>query len=389
MERFDVAAIGRGERTPQGFLRVPAFLTREGVFVYKRADGTSIREYRPADEVFAPTSLATLAAAPLTDLHPAEMVSPANVRSLAIGHVSESVRRDGRHVAASITVQDAGAIAKVEAGQRREVSLGYRCRIDATPGTHNGEAYDVVQRDIVYNHAALGPKNWGRAGSDVALRLDSSDAALLDATHDAPPDDRRDEKDKDSTMDTASIRVDGIDVEVPKQWSQLLERALATRDTQITQLTGARDAVQGRLDAVSAELATAKVQLTAAQDPARLDSAVNARAALLEQARRVLPSEHKFDGQSPRQIHEAVLTKLDAKLALKDRSDEYVQARFDHAIDTLPATTAPRTDGLGTLRELTGTRPAAAAAAATRIDSGPHIPAWQQPLSTSKDRRQS
>ena len=172
--RFDVAELGVTSKTPQGFLRAPAYLTRSGVLDYRRADGTVRRELRPPSEVFAPASLATLGAAPLTDLHPAEMVSPANVRKLAIGHVSDDVRQDGQHVAANVTVQDKAAIAAVEAGQRRELSCGYTCDLDETPGTYHGQPYDAVQRTIRYNHVGIGPKNWGRAGSDVALRLDAA-----------------------------------------------------------------------------------------------------------------------------------------------------------------------------------------------------------------------
>lgn len=226
VSRFDVAEIGKPVRTPQGFLRVPAYLTRVGVFTYKRADGTTIRELRPAEEVFREESLATLSSAPVTDLHPTEMVSPTNVRKLRVGHVGEAVRKDGRLVAAHITVEDHEIIAKVEKGERREISCGYQCRIDATPGVHEGERYDVVQRDIVYNHAALGPRNWGRAGNDVCLRVDSNDqpdegneqvfrldsADAVSATTHSAPSEREDEND----MDMVTLRVDGIECQVAK-----------------------------------------------------------------------------------------------------------------------------------------------------------------------------
>lgn len=405
VSRFDVATIGSPERTPQGFLRVPAYLTRAGVFSYRGANGKVVREYRPASEVFAPSSLASLSAAPVTDLHPSEMVSPANVRKLSVGHVSEQVKQDGHLVASSITVQDEAAIAKVERGERREISMGYRCRIDATPGSFEGEQYDVVQRDIVYNHAALGPRNWGRAGREVALRIDSGDepedddvalqvfrldssAALITTPFDAPPDDGRD--DRGDNMDLTTIRVDGLDVQVPKQWAQLIEKGLSTRDDSLKQLTGARDSLQGKLDSVEKELADVKAKLTAAEDPKRLDAAVNSRAALLDQAKRVLPAEFKFDGLSARQIHEAVLTRLDDKLDLKARSEEYVSARFDHAIATLPASGgaggSDRNDALDEARKVTSAHQTKHTPSQSRQDS-PLVPAWQQPLATSKDAR--
>jgi len=374
-------------RTPQGFLRVPAYVTRAGVLEYKRADGTTVRELRHPDEVFRPDSLESLSAAPLTDLHPKEMVSPKNVRTLRVGHVGEAVRQDGHRVAATVTIEDEQMIALVERGERREISCGYACAIDATPGVWDGEHYDAVQRDIVYNHAALGPRNWGRAGSEVALRLDSGDAMTATA-YGAPPE-RRDDGTTDlpggdAQMDHVTIRVDELDVQVPKQWAQVIEKALKQRDDALTERTKERDTAQGRLDALTKEHDEVKQQLTAAADPARVDAAVHARATLLEQARKVLPAEHKFDGQTPRQIHEAVLTKLDAKRDRKGKSDEYVSARFDHAFESAPAHASNgRNDALDRSREAT-TSKAQQSTPAARRDA--FVPDWQKPLATSKDR---
>ena len=55
------------KRTPQGFLRVNARLTKSGVFNYENT-----REYRPDEEVFRADSLESLKGAPVTDLHPSE-----------------------------------------------------------------------------------------------------------------------------------------------------------------------------------------------------------------------------------------------------------------------------------------------------------------------------
>jgi hypothetical protein len=401
VSRFDVAEIGKPVRTPQGFLRVPAYLTRVGVFAYKRADGTTVRELRPADEVFAEDSLATLSSAPLTDLHPTEMVSPANVRKLRIGHVGEAVRKDGRLVSAHITVEDHEAIAKVESGERREISCGYKCRIDATPGEHEGERYDVVQRDIVYNHAALGPRNWGRLGADVRLRVDGggdagdelvfrldSEDAVSAQTHSAPSSERKDEADD---MDMATIRVDGIDVQVLKQGGaqQLIEKALKERSDALDAAKKQLDQLQGKFDAQTGELTKTKQQLAEATDPKRLDAAVNARAALLEQARRVLPAETKVDGLTPRQVHEAVLKTLDEKTDLTGKSDDYVLARFDAAIAGLPTDKSDAAGGGGHRSDaLDNARRNTSPGATPRQDSAPAPPAlaeWQKPLAYSKD----
>jgi 8-oxo-dGTP pyrophosphatase MutT (NUDIX family) len=50
---------------------------------------------------------------------------------------------------------------------KKELSAGYRCTYDWTPGTFGGQAYDCVQRQIRGNHLALVRK--GRMGPDVAV----------------------------------------------------------------------------------------------------------------------------------------------------------------------------------------------------------------------------
>jgi hypothetical protein len=393
VHRFDVAALGSAERTPQGFLRIPAYLTRCGVLEYRRPDGSVVRELRPREEVFKADSLATLSAAPVTDLHPTQMVSPKNVRELQIGHVSEQVRADGSMVAGHVTVQEESAIAAVQAGKRRELSCGYQCRIDATPGVYEGERYDQVQRDIQYNHVAIGPKNWGRAGRDVALRIDSKEpsadeldifrldkADAVSVAIAAPP------GDGGKQMEPVMMRVDGLDVSVSdKQGAQILEKAIGTRDDALEEVTAERDKLQGRADQLEADLKKAKDALALAEDPKRLDERVAARTALINAAKRVLPEEHKFDGQSARQIQEAVLVQIDSSFEPKGRSDEYIGARFDQAMDE-------RKDGGGAqpssnLEE--ARRITAPAKPAPRRDARePFVPDWQKPLSYTRKKAQ-
>lgn len=405
VSRFDVAGIGKPERTSQGFLRIPAALTRVGVLEYRRADGTVIRELRSPDEVFRAQSLATLSAAPVTDLHPTAMVTPSNVRELAIGHVSDSVKPSGDLVEATVTVQHADAIAAVEKGERRELSCGYQCRIDATPGTYRGERYDQVQRDIVYNHVALGPRNWGRAGRDVALRVDSAlggpgttvtnntagttvyapapEIFRLDAADAlSVAVDRPSHGDRKMDPELVTLRVDGLDVQVSKQAAQILEKAFATRDGDLKTAKAKLDELQGRFDASQVELAKTKTERDAALDPKRLDAAANTRAALVDHARRILPAETKLDGLANRAIQEAVLKHLVSDLDLKDKSDEYVGARFDQAMITAPS--AARNDALNEARRVTAGP--SSTPRAERRDSAPYVPPWRRPLSISKDK---
>jgi uncharacterized protein len=163
-------------RLPDGRLRVDALLTRTGVFTYRNADGSTRREYRPPEEVFDAESLASFEAVPVTDEHPPMMLNAQNSRQYTRGATGENIRRDedGRHMAGSLVVFDADLIAKMDRG-KVQVSNGYICDLDMTPGTSpDGEKYDVVQRKIRGNHVAI--VDSGRAGS-ARVRMDADDFA--------------------------------------------------------------------------------------------------------------------------------------------------------------------------------------------------------------------
>lgn len=297
-----------------------------------------MRELRRPEQVFRPDSLASLADAPLTDLHPKVMVNPANARELGHGHVSQStVRADGRFVAGEVIVTDAGMIGAIEGGKRREISAGYNCKLVVGAGVWNGEHYDAEQTDIVYNHVGIGPANWGRAGSDVALRLDgaaeelpTTETAWLTDASDAP-ELEPELKPRGKVMELVTIRIDAIDVQVPQAAAQLINRALEQRDAAIASAKSEATGHKSRLDALQGELDGTKVKLTEAADPNRFDSAVTERIALLERARGVLGAEAKLDGKSAREIKELVIKHLDSSADFAGKSDEYVQGRFDAA----------------------------------------------------------
>lgn len=67
------------------------------------------------------------------------------------------------------------AVQKAESGELVELSCGYECDFDPTPGVYQGQAYDGIQRNISYNHLALLPQGRARGGSDVKLHLDEGD----------------------------------------------------------------------------------------------------------------------------------------------------------------------------------------------------------------------
>lgn len=324
--RYDVGRLDRAERTGAGGVRVPAFVTRTGVLTYRNADGTERLEFRPAEEVFAADSLRTLRGVPVTDLHPPDAVNTDNWQEHSIGHVGDSVRQAGEHIAAEVIVNDAEAITKIDAGDRSEISAGYTMRLDSTPGTHQGKRYDAVQRDIRYNHVAIGPAGWGRAGAGVALRLDSGDAVCV------PEED----------LTVKMIRIDGKDYEHGSDAH--FEKLEEMHKTELSTATEASATATTRADKAEGERDQLETDLEAAKDPKLLEERIVATAKFRVDAQSILGEDFDPKGKSERDVMVEAIKRHDAGFDPKDRSDDYLRGRFELLV------TAARADGLADLR---------------------------------------
>jgi len=322
-------------RTPQGGLRVPAAVTRTGVLEY--SDGQrSWREYRPPEEVFAADSLASLRAAPVTDMHPPGKVTAETWEALAKGHVDSAPTREGGLVVVDLAVQAAPLVGLVEAGERRDNSCGYDCEVDWTPGvTPEGEAYDAVQRAICYNHVALLPPGHGRAGTDVALRMDGAAFEVSAGTPAAKGNPMKKLKiggrefrvDADEDVEAAQGAVDEVVAKKDEESEGIAAELKATKEALMQALTtvakleaklAAAEAVKPEAPAVTEEMVPEAVQ----------DAIVAKRGALIERARRVLGKEAKLDGLSAAEIHRQAVAKAHPALRLDGLSADTVQGMF-------------------------------------------------------------
>lgn len=174
--RFDSVSM-----TPQGFMEVTAVTARTGVQKYKRKDGTIVREYRPEYEVFSDKNINALRTSAVTNDHPPEMVTPHNAKKYMVGFPSGKVEKitepssREKFLQTQIVISDSNAIDAVRQG-KAQLSNGYSVEVDNAPGIHNGEPYDIIQRDIVNNHIAI---VWeARGGENVRIKMDSEDGIL-------------------------------------------------------------------------------------------------------------------------------------------------------------------------------------------------------------------
>lgn len=158
-----------------------ATLAKEGVYTYVDGDRTW-REFVPMSTLTNPAWLDSLRLAPVTLNHPVRPVNRDNARQLAVGSIGETVVRLQDMIGSSITIWDGLAI-DAAMTTHREVSLGYECDLDPTPGTWHGIAYDSVQVARRANHVALVDR--GRHGPDVRVQTDGADADYDDDQDDA------------------------------------------------------------------------------------------------------------------------------------------------------------------------------------------------------------
>jgi uncharacterized protein len=319
--RFDFnGSSGRFKRTPQGFLRVRARLTKTGVFTYHNS-----REYRGDEEVFRTDSLESLKGAPVTDLHPAEkgadsFLTPANAKEHIIG-ITENVEREGQYLNGSLIIFHEDAIKAIESGERKEISLGYKCRLDPTPGSINGESYDAIQKDIIVNHVAIGPTGWARAGANCSIRTDSH--SPISATG-------------NQNM-SETIRFDGVDIALTPD---AILSLLAEKKREVAEM-------RGRLDAIGLELEKEKTARAAAEDPQSIESKVQSRLHLMEKCRHILTDTGSLDGKTDEELKLLVIKKFHPDIDLSNKDQSYMDGMFE----TLLASSGQRNDSLTSTRQ--------------------------------------
>ena len=383
--RFDRAEISPDwEETPEGYLRIKATFARTGLQRYRRQDGSEAIEYRPEEEVSKQDALLSLANLPVTLEHPPELLTPDTCRQYQRGHTGSLVEYRTPFAVGFVTVTDREAIDAVKRGDAREVSVGYRVKFDATPGTTpDGQRYDGVQREISGNHVAIVRK--GRAGPDVRLHMDSATAvdpypageqpqsqeeetmtavaALSNATEalatalsaqvraDAkgkkkPPmpameddevregsEEEDDEMMEDEEMDGGAANLGSYKIAkkdgsmagmVPKA---MYDKACAERDDAIA----AHERDLGRLDALVDRLDSLELEVDSRVDSdIDLDALVSARLELIDRATAITGERPTFDGLSDREVMIDALAQVGVDAdRFEGRSDDYVAATFD------------------------------------------------------------
>lgn len=316
--REDAASSIRMKKTPEGYLRGEAVVSRTGVFTYRNDDGSYRYELRHPDDIITQSTLDSLRQIPITMDHPSSLVTAETAKALAIGYTGDNVRVDGPNIIVGFTITDQDAVKAIEAG-KRGLSLGYRVGdLVREDGTYKGQKYTHRQTGTIINHLAVCAS--GRAGSAASIRLDGVPVQIEPLTEEEPG--------MGENVNMVSVRLDNLDYQAAPEVANAYNREKARADAAETQAEQVRADAQAQVDKMKAERDDAASQLEALK--ARFDSDVAEGVALRSEASGLLKDPNSIlRTDSARQIHEKVIKERQPDFDASKESDDYVRARYD------------------------------------------------------------
>jgi hypothetical protein len=386
LQLYDTITMDDGAKvryTSDGYLVAAPRVARSGIQLYSgsevgKPDTKVVRVFRPEAEVFDKDSMHSYAHKPFTNDHPPEPVNADNWKKFAAGDVGEDVARDGEYVRVPLVMMDKTAINDYRDG-KSELSLGYSCDLQWTPGTApNGEQYDAVQTNIRANHLAL----VDRARGGPALNVSDHRSLTQES-----------ESMTTQGQATAIVTCDGVPLSIDAVSANVINAHLKRMQGNIESLQGkldetekgkAKDAtdhataltgLQTQLDAEKAKVATLETQAKdAAMTPAKLDAMVADRAVIVTGAKKVLADKLVIDGKTNGEIRRQVVDHV-MKDGAKDWSDDAVLASFNTIVASVKDTAAP---GPGGALQRPGSAPAGSTSFADlrqcfRFDAAPQV----------------
>jgi uncharacterized protein len=310
--------ITQREFTDEGFLRVPGKVARTGIQQYLACelglDGDPnriINVYRPEEEVFADSSLASFDGVDITLQHPDTLVDSNNYSRVSKGVVRGSgTRTDDNFVQCNLLIKAKDTVDAVLAGTC-ELSAGYTATYDDTPGTApDGTPYQFRQTNIRINHVAVVDR--ARAGS--VARIFDNNPHGDNAMHQI-------------TTDTGRV-LEVADAAVADAFDRLNKRV---NDAEATAKSAqaSLDASQAKVDDLTGKLEKATL--------ASSDEAIKARVEEIAQvqtkARKIAGDSFACDSVSSVEIMRTALTSRYPARSFADKSAEYIHAAFDMAAE--------------------------------------------------------
>lgn len=351
LTRYDTAPINRITQDAQtGFVHITNVpIACVGVFPYMKADNSVEMEAKLPTELLSEGTVSSANSKPITDNHPDELVTQVNARNYMKGFTATNAHVENDKLKVDMTITDKSLIDEINKG-KQELSIGFETEVVPKKGEYKGVAYDSVQRNIRINHVAVVEQ--GRAGHSVRLLGDSAEMIEQDAQK------------KGKRMDTTKVRLDGADVTVAtadadkiikldadnadkaKKIAEL-EAQIEEKKKELDELKGKSEEEKKNADEAQAKADAAEKELNSLKKEYSGDAmhkAVNDRLNLVGKVKPYLGDSYDFNGKTDKQLKLDTITALDSSIDLKDKSDDYINAYFDAA---LQAKNAPRVNGYG------------------------------------------
>ena len=343
--------------TDEGWLEIKdAVIARAGVLEYRLGDGRVLRELRDPSVIHTDEALASYEGRPvLLAEHPRDaqgrvtLATEENTKDLPVIGSLRNVRastatdKDGKThqvTVADVLIWDSKGINAARQGVRG-FSVGYRTKVQMTPGTFDGEAYDTRQAADLGNHLVLTATP--RAGEITEFRMDSL-AAIADTTARTPS-----PLTGGPHMATYTLR--GTEGEVSDNLIEVLDAELKKADdmaAEMEALKAERDALAKRI----AEMEEQKMEPEADMHgkdkdkeeekmegdsqtiTEKVDALVQEMLSLIDESRAILPKSYSFTGKAPAEIRADAISAAVPGMDLTGMTEAEIKGAYLVALKT-------------------------------------------------------
>ena len=360
--------------TDEGWLEIKeAVIARAGVLEYRLGSGETLRELRDPEVIHTEEALSSYEGRPvLLAEHPKDkdgrvtLATEDNTQELpvigSIRNVRASSAKDKDGKEHQVTIADVLIWHPdgIEAAKRgvRGFSVGYRTKVQMSPGTFEGESYDTRQSEDLGNHLVLTATP--RAGDVTEFRMDSM-SAVADQTGERPS-----PLTKEPQMATYSLK--GVEGAVSDNLIEVLDNELKKADdmaAELESLKAERDELAERISKLEQDHSEMKEEPEADMKmeeeeeeekmegdsiQSKVEELVQERLTLIDESRAILPNSYSFSGRLPSEIRADTISAVIPDVDVTGLSEEEMKGAYLVALKT------PRTPGMASKHLAEATR---------------------------------
>ncbi len=315
-----------------GFMHFRSVVTNVGVFSYYDSEGNEIRELRPPEEVFSLDSLESLKMLPFTNEHPGGLVTTESIKEVQVGNLGEDWRIDQYHVSMPIVVQDKKTIQDIKNG-KLALSCGYKAQREYKSGVWMGARYDYIQRNIRYNHVAL--VDQGRAGDNAVIKMDGVD--YLVSSIDIQDNKKKEDGNmpENNNVVLKEMVLDGVkynaEAEVVKSHTKL-DALVKEQNEKLDSMKKELETVKGERDSFKDQAEKLQKEAESKIDASDVEKLIKQKISVFDKAKEMKIEEVQIS-DSVEEIMKKVILSISPEAKLDDVSSEYLQARYDAAVE--------------------------------------------------------